>query len=187
MRRLAGADSQFVFQETRAQHQHTMKVVVLDPAGARVPFSYEALRRDIGRSLGLLEPLRWKLAKAPLRLGHPWWIEDPDLDIDYHVRRAAVPVPGGPVELAGVISTIASTGLERTHPLWQIWHVEGLAGGRVAYVTKLHHSLADGVSAAQLVLDAFSPSPDEDPVGAGPTRRASPRRSRHHPPGSTGR
>lgn len=161
MRRLAGADSQFIFSENRVEHQHTMKVAVLGAEG-RVPLSFELWRDAIARAVPHIQPLRWRLVKVPFRLGHPYWIDDPDLDIDYHVRRAAVPSPGGDAEFAEVISNIASVGLERDRPLWQLWFVEGLAGGRVAWVMKLHHAVADGGSAARMLLDTFAESPDDD-------------------------
>ena len=163
MRRLAGEDTQFIFQETRVQHQHTMKIVVVDPEGAHVPLDYESFREGVRISIPVAEPFRWRLVKVPLRLGHPWWVEDPDLDIDYHVRRATAPAPGGKHELSEVISMIASIGLAHDRPLWQAWMVDGLEHGRLAYVMKVHHSLADGLSSAQLLLDLLTESPDEWP------------------------
>ena len=163
MRRLAGEDSQFIFQESHVQHLHTMKIVVVDPAGSHRELTYERFRDGIGEMIPHTEPFRWRLVTVPLRLGHPCWIDDPDLDLDYHVRRARAPGPGGRHELAEVISMIASVGLERDRPLWQAWMVDGLEGGRVAFVMKVHHSLADGMSSAQLLLDMLSESPDPMP------------------------
>ena len=97
---------------------------------------------------------------------HPYWIDAPDLDIDYHVQRVAVPAPGGPREFAEVISRIASVGLERDRPLWQVWFVEGLADGQFAYVTKVHHALADGMSSERLLAEAFTDRRDHTPMGA---------------------
>ncbi|MDH4171813.1 MAG: wax ester/triacylglycerol synthase family O-acyltransferase [Acidimicrobiia bacterium] len=163
MRRLAGEDSQFIFQESRVQHQHTMKIVVVDPAGAHRALTYERFRQGIGEMIPHTEPFRWRLVMVPLRLGHPYWIDDPDLDLDYHVQRARVPGAGGRRELAEVISTIASVGLQRDRPLWQAWMVDGLEGGLIAFVMKVHHALADGVSSAQLLLDLLSDSPEPMP------------------------
>ncbi len=163
MRRLRGEDSQFIFQETRAQHQHTIKVVVVDPTVSTDDQSWEAFRDGIALVVPHFEPFRWKVVKVPFRIGHPWWIEDPVVDNDYHVRRATVSSPGGRRELDEVISLIASIGLERDRPLWQIWRVDGLADGRLAYVTKMHHSLADGLASGQLMLDILQDSPESPP------------------------
>jgi len=165
MHRLAGADSLFIFNENRARHQHTLKIAIVDPAGADMPVTYDALQEQIREALPLLEPFRWKLVRVPFDLGHPYWIDAPELDLDYHVQRVAVPAPGGPREFAEVISRIASVGLERDRPLWQVWFVEGLDDGKVAYVAKVHHSLADGMSSERLLAEAFADRPDHTPMG----------------------
>jgi diacylglycerol O-acyltransferase len=155
MRKLAGADSLFIFNENRARHQHTLKIAIVDATGADAPVTYDALRDQMREAIPLLEPFRWQLVTVPLNLAHPYWVVvgDRDIDIDYHVQRATVASPGGSCELAAVISTIASIGLDRGHPLWQVWFVEGLATGEVAYVAKVHHALADGMSSAQLLAE----------------------------------
>ncbi len=166
MHRLAGADSLFIFNENHARHQHTLKIAIIDPAGADTPVTYPALRDQIREALPLLEPFRWRLVRVPFDLGHPYWIDAPDLDLDYHVQRVAVPAPGGPREFSEVVSRIASIGLERDRPLWQVWFVEGLADGQVAYVTKVHHALADGMASERLLVQAFADRRDHTPMGA---------------------
>lgn len=174
MRRLTGADSLFIFNENRARHQHTLKIAVVDTTGADMPVTADALREQIREALPLLEPFRWRLVRMPFDLGHPYWIETSALDLDYHVQRVAVSAPVGPRELAEVISRIASVGLERDRPLWQVWFVEGLAGGRVAYISKVHHSLADGMASARLLAGVFGDQPDVTPMGAGDAPTAEP-------------
>jgi WS/DGAT/MGAT family acyltransferase len=154
MRRLAGADSLFVFNETAAQHQHTLKIAVVDPEGADAPVTFAALRDQMREALPLLEPFRWRLVRVPLDVALPYWVDvGSEVDLEYHVRRAVAPEPGGNRELSDVIASIAGVGLDRDHPLWQIWFVEGLADGRVAYVAKVHHALADGLSSALLLTE----------------------------------
>ena len=165
MRRLAGADSLFIFNENRARHQHTLKIAVIDPTGADTSVSADALREQIREALPLLEPFRWRLVRVPFDLGHPYWIETSVLDLDYHVQRVAVSAPGGPRELAEVISRIASVGLERDRPLWQVWFVEGLADGQVAYVSKVLHALADGMASERLLAEVFGDRPDVTAMG----------------------
>jgi WS/DGAT/MGAT family acyltransferase len=142
-----------------------LKIAVVDPAGADVPVDYHALREQIREALPLLEPFRWRLVRVPFDVGHPYWVDAPDLDLDYHVQRVALPSPGGRREFAEVISRIASVGLDRNQPLWQVWFVEGLADGQVAYITKVHHSLADGVASERLLSAAFADRRDQTPMG----------------------
>jgi len=168
VQKLSGADSLFIFNETPARHQHTLKIAIVDPAGADAPVTYEALRDQMREALPLLDPFRRRLVKIPLNIAHPYWADVDDVDMDYHVQHAAVPPPGGPRELAGVISTIASMGLDRDRPLWQVWFVEGLADGQVAYVAKIHHSLADGMSSAQLLAEIAADHPDTTPMPPAP-------------------
>lgn len=163
MRRLSGEDSQFVFQESHTQPLHTMKVVVVDPAGAHRELTFDRFREGIREVIPHTAPFRRQLVEVPFHLGHPYWVDDPDLDIDYHVRRVTAPAPGGRRELAEIISLIAGTRLERNRPLWQAWLVDGLEHGHVAFVMKVHHSLADGLASAQLLLDMLSPTPDPLP------------------------
>lgn len=149
MQRLSGQDAFFLYRETPTSHQHTLKVVVYEPSDAAP--DYAGIKQEIARHLHLMPPLRRRLVWVPLGLHHPVWIEDPDFDFDFHVRRAGVPPPGGPRELDEMISEIASHPLDRAHPLWELWLLEGLAGGRQAAVLKVHHAVADGVAAAAMI------------------------------------
>src|ERR1019366_5852438 len=88
---------------------------------------------------------RWLLVEVPFRLGHPVWVDDPNFDIDYHIRRSAVPSPGGLRELAELAGDIASRQLDRTNPLWEIWIVEGLEDDQIAVIAKMQRSTVDGV------------------------------------------
>jgi WS/DGAT/MGAT family acyltransferase len=150
----------FLYQESRTQHQHTLKILIIDPAGAHWPLDFQTYKQGFVHGIATVPVFHWKLVKSPLNLSHPFWFWQADLDLDYHIRRMRVPDPGGERELCEVISEIASTGLERDRPLWQTWWVEGLAGGRVAIVIKLHHALADGLSSAQILLDSCKASPE---------------------------
>lgn len=160
MRQLAGADAQFLYSETRTQHYHTIKVMVVDPTKSRAALDFDSFKAQFGRDSAIVPVFHWRMVPAPLGLAHPSWSWQRELDLDYHIRRAAVPSPGGNREFCEVVSEIASTGLERDRPLFQIWWVEGLEGGRLAYVTKLHHAVADGSSSAQLLIDATQEEPD---------------------------
>jgi WS/DGAT/MGAT family acyltransferase len=163
MQRLRGADGFHLYLETRTEHHHTIKVVIVDPSTAHDRLDMENARHALEQGLAYVPPLQWQLVSMPFRISHPLWAYRRNLDLDYHLRRAALPEPGGRREFAEVVSEIASTGLERDRPLWQLWIVEGLEGGRIAYVMKVHHALADGVSSAQILMDSLQSSPDASP------------------------
>ncbi len=113
--------------------------------------------------LHALEPLRYQLVDIPFNLHRPMWLEDAEVDLDYHLRRVTVPAPGGRRELDEVIGDIASTPLDRSRPLWEMYFAEGLAHGRVAVIGKVHHALADGVASANLMARGMEwPDSDQD-------------------------
>ena len=99
----------------------------------------------------------------PFRLGRPVWVEDPDFDLRYHVRRTALPAPGGDRELADLMARIMSQRLDRDHPLWEYWFIEGLAEGHWALLSKVHHCMVDGVSGTDLYRVIFDYSPEPTP------------------------
>ncbi|MDP7725555.1 wax ester/triacylglycerol synthase family O-acyltransferase [Mycobacterium sp. TY814] len=168
MRRLTGVDNLFLKQERRTQPQHTIKAVVLGPAPAGESLSFEAVRSAVPALVARIAPLRWQLMKPTW--GRPWWIERPPVDLDYHVKRACVPAPGGDRELSARINEINAGALDRGRPVWQLWYLDGLADGRIALVLKLHHAVADGMAALRLLECIFS----SDPAAPLPTTTAIP-------------
>jgi WS/DGAT/MGAT family acyltransferase len=126
------------------------------------------MRGSIAARIPCAPVFRRRLVEVPFRLGHPVWIDDPDFDIGYHVRRAAVPQPGGLRELADLAGDIAGHQLDRSRPLWEIWVVEGLADGGIGIVAKMHHSTVDGVSGAALLSVLFDLAPTPVPVDTPP-------------------
>lgn len=160
MKRLNGMDAMLLYSETPNLHTHTLKVAILDGAD----FTFEVLYRTLARRLHRLDPLRYKLIDIPWRLHHPMWLENCELDLDYHLRRVHVPAPGGRRELDKVIGNIASTPLDRSRPLWEFHLAEGMANHKVAIIGKIHHALADGVASANLLarlMDSDGPVQDE--------------------------
>ncbi|WP_186273075.1 WS/DGAT/MGAT family O-acyltransferase [Mycobacterium kubicae] len=155
MRRLNGMDAMLVYSETPNLHTHTLKVAVIDVSEFDGEFGFEVFRHHLRRRLHLLDPLRYKLIDIPLRLHHPMWLEDCEVDLDYHLRRVQVPAPGGRRELDQVIGQVASTPLDRRRPLWEFHFAEGLADNRFAVIGKVHHALADGVASANLLARAM--------------------------------
>jgi len=174
MRRFSGADAYFVYQETQAQLLHTLKIFVVDHTGSPHPQDYARVYEQMERIVRHVAPYRWRMLRIPFGLGLPLWYDDPNIDLDYHLRRAAVPTPGGPREFAEVLSIIASFPLEHDRPLWQLWVVEGLEHGHVAFVMKIHHALADGSSSAQLLIESTSVAESPSEPGTWPVLVAAP-------------
>jgi WS/DGAT/MGAT family acyltransferase len=139
---------------------HTLKIAVLDPAGVEGGYTFERVKEVLAERLHLLPPFRRRLVQVPAGLSHPVWIEDPDFDLDWHVRPAVAPAPGDLRALSQVCSDIASRPLDRSRPLWEIWVVEGLEDGHVGFVTKIHHCAADGVAAAEMLANVLDLEPD---------------------------
>jgi diacylglycerol O-acyltransferase len=164
MKRLNGWDAMLLYSETPNVHTHTLKIGVIDAADFDGEFTFEVFRRTLRRRLHLLEPLRYKLIDIPLKVHHPMWLEKADIDLNYHLRRVRVPRPGGRRELNEVIGEIASTPLDRSRPLWEMYFAEGMADHRFAVIGKIHHALADGVASANMMakaMDLKGPIQDE--------------------------
>ena len=156
VKRLNGVDALMLYSETPEIHMHTLKIGVLDVSGVD-GFSFEMFRQVAYPRLMALTPLRYQLVDIPMKLHHPMWVENDDIDLDYHLHLVRVPAPGGRRELDSLIGEIASTPLDRARPLWEMYLVEGLAENRVAIVHKVHHVLADGVASANQMAQAMEP------------------------------
>ena len=168
MERLSGLDASFLYLETPSLHMHVAMTLVFDPSTVPGGYSFERMKESIADRIPCAPVFRRRLVEVPFRLGHPVWVDDPDFDIDYHVRRAAVPEPGGLRELADLAGDIAGHQLDRSKPLWEMWIVEGLADGRIGIIAKMHHSTVDGVSGAALLSVLFDLQAEPEPGDAPP-------------------
>src|SRR3954451_930246 len=145
MRQLSGIDVSFLNMETPSVFGHVSSLNIYDPAGAPGGAGVEATKQIILERIDQLAPFRRRLVEVPLGLDMPYWIEDPAFDIDFHVRHHAVPAPGTPEQLADLISPLAARPLDRTRPLWELYVIEGVAGGtRIAQLPKVHHAAFAG-------------------------------------------
>jgi diacylglycerol O-acyltransferase / wax synthase len=159
MKRLSGWDAVLLYSETPNVHMHTIKVAVIELDEDRRGFGVEAFREVIASRMDKLVPLGWQLIDVPLKFHHPMWRENCEVDFEYHVRPWTVATPGGRRELDEAIGQICSTQLDRAHPLWEMYFVEGLANHRIAVVLKIHHALADGVASANLMAHGMDMMP----------------------------
>jgi diacylglycerol O-acyltransferase / wax synthase len=167
--RLSGLDASFLAMETPTMKLHVSAVMIFEPSGPTVDgpaMSFERVRQVVEERLHLVPPLRRRAVRVPFGLHHPVWVEDPDFDLDFHVRRAGVPAPGGPHELAAFVSDVVSRPLDLDRPLWEIHFVEGLESGHFALVTKLHHATIDGASGAEALAAFFDLGPEPRSVPA---------------------
>lgn len=149
MRQLAGSDTVFLSFETPDNPAHTAGLTVLDPTDAP-EFGFERFREVVAERIRLAPRFSWKLQTVPFDLDRPYWVADPEFDVDRHVHRIAVPAPGGMRELADLAGHLYARTLHRDRPLWEIWFIEGVENGRHAMFAKIHHALMDGVSGAGL-------------------------------------
>lgn len=152
MRQLTSLDSQFLALETPKQTGHVAGMAILDPSttpsGDLVVADIQAL---IAERLPLLPPLRWRLQEVPLGLDYPYWIDDQDFDLHFHVRELGLARPGNDEQLAEQVARIVSRPLDRSRPLWELYLISGLESGHTAMLTKIHHALIDGMSGAEIM------------------------------------
>ena len=163
MNRLSGLDASFLYMEkaNANSHMHVAFTIITDPSTVEGGYSFDKVLDLVRERLPLVPPFRRRLVEVPFGLHHPVWIEDPDFDLEYHVRRAALPAPGGKAELAAFAAEVMSRPLDHDRPLWEMYIVEGLEGGHVASVVKTHHAAIDGVAGTELaaMLLDIEPSP----------------------------
>jgi WS/DGAT/MGAT family acyltransferase len=164
MQRMGGLDSAFLYFETPTMHMHVGGLMLVDPSEAKEPYSFENYRAYIEARLPRVPSFRRKLATVPLNLGRPIWVEDPDFDLDYHLHRAVVPAPGGDRETAAVAADVLSRQMDRSHPLWEMWVLEGRADGLIGIVSKVHHSVIDGMTGANMMAELFDLEKDAVPA-----------------------
>lgn len=170
MKRLSGWDAVLLYSETPNVHMHTIKAAVIELASDRRDFDIQAFRQVLAGRLNKLEPFCYQLVEIPFKFHHPMWRENCEVDLEYHIRPWRLPAPGGRRELDEAIGRIASTPLDRSRPLWEMYFIEGLANNRIAVVGKIHHALADGVASANLLARGMDiqPAPEGRPYKSDP-------------------
>ena len=156
MQQLTPMDAIFLSMETPETPGHIGGLAILDPS--HLPdgqLEYESFVDFVKERLSLVPRFSWRLQEVPLGLDAPYWVEVEDLDYRKQIRRIGVPAPGGHEELSELAGYLFAPGLDRSKPLWDMFFIEGLQGGRVALLWRVHHCLMDGVSGAGLVEMLF--------------------------------
>jgi WS/DGAT/MGAT family acyltransferase len=166
VKQLSGLDASFLYMETANTYGHVNGLAIYErPSPDFDP--YQAAYDRFDALLGRLEPMRRRLVEVPFRLDHPYWIDDPDFDLSYHVRQIGLAPPGGADQLAEQVARIVGRRMDRSRPLWECYVIEGLADGRWAMLTKTHHATIDGASGVillSMLTDVAADAPLPEPV-----------------------
>ncbi|MFD1235180.1 wax ester/triacylglycerol synthase family O-acyltransferase [Pseudonocardia benzenivorans] len=163
--RLSPLDASFLYMEQPTTAMHVGGVMTFLPPEDGSEFDVDAFVRLVGSRLSLVPRYRQRVREVPGRLALPVWVDDPDFDLSYHIRRSALPAGGSDDALRELVGRLLSRRLDRDRPLWEFYVVEGVSGGRFALVTKTHHAMVDGMASMDigtLLLDR-TPEPREVP------------------------
>jgi WS/DGAT/MGAT family acyltransferase len=164
--RLTSLDASFLYLEKPAMHMHVAGLSVF-AARESGPLTYDDVQRVVEARIHLAPRLRQRVLPVPFNLARPLWVDDERFDLDFHLRRAAIPSPGGRPQLERAVGRVLSRPLDRAKPLWELYVFEGLAEDRTAVLLKLHHALADGIGGMLIGSALFDLDPDA-PLGPEP-------------------
>ncbi|MDX2382074.1 MAG: wax ester/triacylglycerol synthase family O-acyltransferase [Acidimicrobiia bacterium] len=161
MEQLSGLDTLFLDLEGGTTYGHVCGLALFDPASTTTPTGFDEFTALIGDRVHLVPALRRRLVEVPLGLDQPYWIEDPNFELDFHVRRIALPAPGDDRQLAAQVGRIMSRPLDRHRPLWELYLIEGLENGHLALLTKIHHCAIDGLTGTEILATMLDTDPTE--------------------------
>ncbi len=160
MQQLSGLDTVFLNIESNSCPMHVGGLVILEPPPRpEEDGGFGRIVRHVESRLDLVPPMRRRLLTAPWDLDHPYWIEDPDFDLVHHIKHRALPSPGDDAKLSDLVCELTSQRLDRNLPLWELHFVEGVKGGKVAAISKMHHAAIDGVSGAEILGNWLDTTP----------------------------
>ncbi|MFK7970811.1 MAG: wax ester/triacylglycerol synthase family O-acyltransferase [Bacteroidia bacterium] len=166
MKQLSGLDASFLYLESANTPMHLGGVYLFAPNEPDEPFSYQSFREYVAQRLHLTPVFRRRLVEQPLNIGYPWWVEDQDFALDYHLNYVSAPRPGDWDALMELAARILSRPLDRNRPLWRMVVVDGLDGiegvpkGSFALISLVHHAAIDGISGAEIMGALFDPTPE---------------------------
>jgi diacylglycerol O-acyltransferase len=160
MRQLSPLDSGFLMIESPTTFGHVAGLIVVDPSTADAgTWDLHTVRALLAERLHLWPIFRQRLVEVPLGLNRPYWVDDPGFDLDFHVRELALPAPGSPEQLGEQVARLHARALDRRRPPWEVYVITGLADGRAAVYSKIHHAAIDGVSGAQMLASVLDIRP----------------------------
>lgn len=162
--RLSPRDLAFLVQETATAPRHNATLDILDPGESG--FDYDGFLDLVADRLSFVPRYRQRIQVIPGRIANPVWIDDDRFDLEYHARRSALPRPGDMDQLRDLTARILSRPLDRSRPLWEMYFIEGLEGGRIAILAKTHQALVDGLDTVDLGQILLDVSPEAKPLGA---------------------
>ena len=162
LERLSSLDASFLYLEKPAMHMHVAAISTFAPR-ADGPLTFDQVLEVVQHRLHLAPRLRQRVRMVPGNIARPLWADDERFDLDFHVRRAAVPSPGQRLQLERAAGRVLSQPLDRSKPLWELYVFEGLEGGRTAVLLKMHHALADGIGGMVIASALFDLAPDTPP------------------------
>ena len=164
MKQLTGLDGSFLYMETPTTFGHVSGLAIYERPSADFD-PYDAVYERWGSFVGQLEPMRRRVVEVPFHLDHPYWVFDPNFDLDFHIRHLSLAPPGRADQLAEQISRIVGRPMDRSRPLWEVYVIEGLESGRWALLTKYHHATIDGASGVVMINLLHDTTPDAEPPG----------------------
>ena len=159
MKQLTGLDATFLYMETSTTFGHVSGLFIYERPSEDYD-AFQAVKDTYSAHLDMFEPLRRRLVEVPFGLDRPYWIEDPNFDLDYHIREIALPAPGNDEQLAEQVARIIARPCDRSRPLWEVYVIEGLASGDFALLSKIHHATVDGAAGAIMTTMLLDPAPD---------------------------
>jgi WS/DGAT/MGAT family acyltransferase len=161
VRQLTALDQQFLALEDSRNYGHVGALSIYDPSTApQGELTLPRLQSLIAERLGMVPPFRWRLATVPFNLDYAYWVDDPDFDLEFHVREIALAPPGTDAQLAEQVARIYARPLDRARPLWELYLIHGLPSDRVAVMSKIHHAVIDGISGSEIMGALFDPTPE---------------------------
>jgi diacylglycerol O-acyltransferase len=167
VKQLTGLDGTFLYMETPTSFGHVNGLAIYERPNADFD-PYQAVYRRFASKVGELEPMRRRIVEVPMHLDHPYWIDDPAFDLDFHIRHMSLAPPGRTDQLADQIARIVGRPMDRTRPLWEVYVIEGLEDDTWALLTKYHHATIDGASGVLMMTLMNDLSPDAPPPGESP-------------------